>query len=70
MQFKKFFFFVFPGFFPKKGMGMFNKRAPLVALDGGDCFELMRAYASLVLCKRLIILWYIYQWAWYKRITK
>lgn len=44
-------------------MGVFNKRTPVVALDGGDCFELMTAYVSLILCKHLIILWYIYQWA-------
>lgn len=49
---------------------MFNKRTPLVALDDGDCFELMTAYASLVLCKRLIILWCIHQWVWYKGLTK
>lgn len=65
-----FYFLVFPVFFTKKGMGMFKKRTPLVALNGGDCFELMRAYVSLVLCKRLIILWCIYQWACYKGITK
>lgn len=51
-------------------MGMFIKRTPGVTLTGGDCFELMTAYVSLALCKRLIILWYIYQQAWCKGLKK
>lgn len=37
------------------------RRTPGVTLHDGDCFELMTACVSLVLCKRLIILWFIYR---------